>query len=188
MHLNISDRLNLHNFHVSDSFRDGICCIEGEGSYTISVDNGVIQSGGDFTNDEVSIFQAMECVLDEDCDVDSCLYETCLSHVSVCKNAPKPFEECGAVVSINIMTDQFVGEISWQLIDRDGTVVMADGLYEEAFKACETHQCVSFGNYELSILCIRKHNGICFSYRNHSDNLEYYSLKLGNVTIQEGGE
>lgn len=44
-----------YNFTIYDSYGDGICCIGGDGYYSISLDGIVIAKGGDFgTNETVS--------------------------------------------------------------------------------------------------------------------------------------
>jgi len=43
-------------FTIFDSYGDGICCSEGEGSYAVSVDGRLIVEGGEFTNSETSQF------------------------------------------------------------------------------------------------------------------------------------
>lgn len=43
-------------FRIMDSAGDGICCQYGNGSYTVTLDGSVVASGGNFTNDEATLF------------------------------------------------------------------------------------------------------------------------------------
>ncbi len=45
-----------YTFTITDSYGDGICCSEGNGSYELSSSNGVIISGGDFGSSETIDF------------------------------------------------------------------------------------------------------------------------------------
>jgi PKD repeat protein len=43
---------NCHQFNIYDSFGDGICCGYGNGSYTITIDGVVVQTGGNYGSGE----------------------------------------------------------------------------------------------------------------------------------------
>ena len=45
---------NCYTFTIHDSYGDGICCNQGNGSYTISYDNNIVYSGGQFHSSEVT--------------------------------------------------------------------------------------------------------------------------------------
>ena len=45
-----------YTFTITDSYGDGICCSYGNGSYTLSSDDGTIVSGGDFNSSEATQF------------------------------------------------------------------------------------------------------------------------------------
>jgi len=45
-----------YTFTITDAYGDGICCSYGNGSYTLSTDDGTIVSGGDFGNSEATQF------------------------------------------------------------------------------------------------------------------------------------
>ena len=45
-----------YTFTITDSYGDGICCSYGNGSYTLSTDDGTIVSGGDFGSSETTQF------------------------------------------------------------------------------------------------------------------------------------
>jgi len=45
-----------YTFTIYDSFGDGICCSNGQGSYEVTVDGSVVKSGGEFTFSETAQF------------------------------------------------------------------------------------------------------------------------------------
>ena len=45
-----------YQFTIYDSYGDGICCLVGEGSYSLYVDDELIGSGGDFGYSESHLF------------------------------------------------------------------------------------------------------------------------------------
>jgi Zn-dependent metalloprotease len=48
--------VNDYTFTITDAYGDGICCSYGNGSYTLSSDDGVIFSGGSFGSSEATAF------------------------------------------------------------------------------------------------------------------------------------
>ena len=48
------------NLTIYDSYGDGICCVEGEGSYSLYVNDELIGSGGDFGYSESHSFGSCE--------------------------------------------------------------------------------------------------------------------------------
>jgi len=50
-----------YTFTISDTYGDGICCTYGNGSYSISVDGAVVETGGSFSDSESRTF----CLGDE---------------------------------------------------------------------------------------------------------------------------
>jgi hypothetical protein len=45
-----------YSFTILDSLGDGICCAYGEGGYTLTVDGELIYSGGEYSNNETTLF------------------------------------------------------------------------------------------------------------------------------------
>ena len=43
-------------FRIMDSAGDGICCQYGTGSYTVTLDGTVVASGGNYTNEQSTLF------------------------------------------------------------------------------------------------------------------------------------
>merc|ERR1712003_587196 len=43
-------------FTMKDTYGDGMCCSEGEGYYTLTVEGSVIENGGEFSTDESTEF------------------------------------------------------------------------------------------------------------------------------------
>ena len=57
-----------YSFTISDSFGDGLCCSEGEGSYAVKIDDVTIMQGGQFTKLENFWFKHKQCIDDINCD------------------------------------------------------------------------------------------------------------------------
>ena len=77
-------------FFIKDSFGDGMCCVEGEGSYTISIIDEIIKEGGDFGKSDKFSFKFNTCSTDEDCDdEDVSTADTCQPKAETCLYIPK---------------------------------------------------------------------------------------------------
>jgi hypothetical protein len=87
-------------FTIYDSYGDGICCAFGNGYYNVYACGSVQANGGNFQNEESTTFSIGSCNT-ADCD-------TSLS-----------------TITINIMTDNYGGETSWDLIDANTQEVYA---------------------------------------------------------------
>ena len=61
---------NRYKFEIKDVFNDGVCCKFGEGSFTVTYGNVVVESGGDFGANQVSEFGgSCDAVATYDADV-----------------------------------------------------------------------------------------------------------------------
>merc|ERR1719330_1419272 len=99
---------NSFTYHIDifDSFGDGICCSEGNGKYTISIDGNVVKEGGDYKDSEDFIFKFMDCTSDFECDdLDPCTNDECKSETSLCLYTFKPCSQCGATATVSVLTD-----------------------------------------------------------------------------------
>ena len=45
-----------YRFVITDTWSDGICCLEGQGSYTLTVNDDVVKQGGQFDYAEATHF------------------------------------------------------------------------------------------------------------------------------------
>ena len=72
-------------FTIEDSFGDGICCNEGQGKYTISINDSEVSSGGEFGFNEIITYNLNQCNEDSECDdLDDCTDDKCIEmHVFI---------------------------------------------------------------------------------------------------------
>jgi len=84
-------------FTIYDSYGDGICCSWGNGSYDVDVCGTTVASGGNFGS-----------------------YESTSFNVGTCSDACAGDE---VEVTITILTDNYGGETSWDLVDDDNSMV-----------------------------------------------------------------
>ncbi len=83
-------------FTIYDSYGDGICCSYGIGSYDVDVCGQTAASGGNFGSQETTFF-----------------------NVGVCSDGCNGNE---VEVTVTILTDNYGGETSWDLVDDDSGI------------------------------------------------------------------
>ena len=91
-------------FTIYDSYGDGICCGFGNGSYDVIICGETVASGGNFDSQESTSFNVGTC--DDAC-------------------AGNEVE-----VTISILTDNYGGETSWDIVDDDNLIVY--GMHADA--------------------------------------------------------
>ena len=92
-------------FTIYDSYGDGMCCSFGNGYYNVIVCGVTVGSGGNFGSQESTSFSVSTC------DDDTCAVN-----------------EVG--VTISILTDNYGGETSWDIVDDDNSTVY--GMHADA--------------------------------------------------------
>ena len=92
------------SFTIYDSYGDGICCGFGNGSYDVIICGETVASGGNFDSQESTSFNVGTC--DDAC-------------------AGNEVE-----VTISILTDNYGGETSWDIVDDDNLIVY--GMHADA--------------------------------------------------------
>lgn len=137
-------------FSISDSFGDGICCKEGEGSYAVKVNDIVIVEGGDFGNSENFWFKHQNCIDDNDCDNND--YSTtylCKKEAATCVYFPKNCDEYGEMVHIDITTFNFPELATWTIENREGMVQHEGGPYDLSKRTFTSNVCLPHGFYKI---------------------------------------
>jgi hypothetical protein len=153
---------------MSDTFGDGLCCAEGSGSYKLKVREHVIAEGGDFGKSEKFWFSFHDCLLDSDCDDgDYRTMSTCKIEATACLHRPRPCDEYGQIVSINVTTLNFPEATGWKIKDHNGDVQFEGGPYELSKSTYVDNACLPDGFY---------------TFVNSGDDL--FGLKLG---VKNGG-
>jgi len=61
-----------YTYEITDSFGDGICCTQGDGEYTLTLDGEIIKLGGDFDSSETTPF----CIEENPCVDDPAFVKT----------------------------------------------------------------------------------------------------------------
>ena len=152
-----------YSFSISDTFGDGLCCAEGSGSYELKVGEHVIAEGGDFGKSEKFWFTFHDCLQDSDCDDgDYRTISTCKREATACLHRPRPCDEYGQIISINVTTLNFPEATGWKIKDLNGDVQFEGGPYELSKNTYHDNTCLP--------------DGFC-TFVNSGDDL--FGLKLG---------
>ena len=140
-----------YSFAIFDSFGDGMCCIEGDGSYVVKVDDVAIAQGGDFEKSEKFLFKYQLCNDDSDCDDgDYSTNFSCKSEVSTCIYRPKACNEYGEMVQINATTFNFPESAIWVIEDEEGVIHHEGGPYELSKRTFASNKCLPDGFYRFT--------------------------------------
>jgi len=138
-----------YTFLIKDAFSDGICCVEGEGSYTISIIDKIIKEGGNFGKSEELSFKFKSCSAKEDCDnEDASTTDICQPKAETCLYTPKSCDEYGFIAFVNDTTDYAPEETSWTISDKDGKIQMEGGPYQQSCNTYYHNLCLSYGQYD----------------------------------------
>ena len=139
-----------YSFSITDSFGDGMCCFEGEGSYEVKVDDIAIKQGGDFGKSENFWFKHKQCKNDSDCDdgAYSTTY-TCDSKAATCIYIPKACHEYGEMMQINVTTFNFPESATWSIQDDEGVIQHEGGPYEISKRVFASEKCLPDGLYKV---------------------------------------
>ena len=95
-------------FTILDSFGDGICCSYGYGWYDVTYDGDVVATGGDFGSEESTEFGGG------------------------CGGGEEPADPCvdpDVVLTIEILTDSWGSETTWELVEEGVGVAATGGPY-----------------------------------------------------------
>ena len=139
-----------YSFSIVDSFEDGICCAEREGSHVLKVDNVAILEVWDFGETGNYQFKFQNCVDDEDCDDDD--YRTThifTSEAATCLHIPKACHESGYIAYLNITTFNFPESATWLIKDDKGVVQYEGGPYELSKRTFSFDLCLLDSIYTL---------------------------------------
>ena len=165
-------------FNMFDSFGDGICCLEGDGSFSVTVGGNLVVTGGQFGSFSSNSFCTNSCFDgiqngDEtgvDCGGTSC--------------AP-----CGPpcidnLISVETIFDDYPEDISWQIKDAtsNGIVASSTTYGQNAGVSAIEVACLADGCYEFTINDSYG-DGLCCTYGEGS-----YSVVFDGQNITSGAE
>jgi len=140
----------MHSFSILDSFGDGMCCIEGNGSCILKVNNVTIVEGGDFGKSENFSFKFQKCAGAFDCDDgDASVTSICMKGAATCVSFPRPCHEYGHRVEINMTTCAFPESAHWVIEGENGIVKYEGGPCELSKRTCMSDACLPDGLYHL---------------------------------------
>jgi len=88
----------------------------------------------------------------------------------------------GVGVTISLMTDNYPGETTWQLLDAEGNIIASAGPYLDALTLIEEVICVPEDCYSF-VISDSFGDGICCAFGEGS-----YEVTSGGVTLASGGE
>ncbi|MFQ5501115.1 MAG: hypothetical protein ACE5EQ_02315 [Phycisphaerae bacterium] len=151
-----------YDFTIFDAFGDGICCGFGMGFYNLLLDGTLIATGGDFGSDET------------------------VANIGGCGGgAPvgcNPADADGTI-TIDVLTDDFPGETSWELVEQGiGVVAMAGpfanpGVHEITNVAVCSTACYDFTIFDAF------GDGICCGF-----GMGSYTVSFNGMVVGSGGE
>jgi pimeloyl-ACP methyl ester carboxylesterase len=173
-----------YTFEINDSYGDGICCTYGQGFYKLkdNVGNVIIQ-GGSFTHSDIKPFCYM-------CNTPPA--PTCTDGIM---NGSETGIDCGGScpacatntqcvnVTIEIKTDNYPSETSWNITNPSGLVVFSGGSYNSANQVISIPVCLNQNiNYTFRISDAYG-DGICCNY-----GQGYYKILLNGTILAQGGQ
>jgi len=121
------------------------------------------------------------CSSDSDCDLgEFCTEYSCDVSTGICSSF-QDCSQCGGNVDVEIMTDKYGSETTWEVVNIDDGMSALDGGSYSSNSLTTAGSCLGFGNYEFRIYDSYG-DGICCSYGNG-----YYKLLLDDKVLKEGG-
>ena len=127
-----------------------MCCVEGQGSYDLKVDDIAIVEGGDFKKSEQFWFKFQNCIDDSDCDEgDLGTTSVCRGRGTTCVYFPRACNEYGHMVYINTTTYNFPESATWVIEDKEGMTKYEGGPYELSKRTFAHDTCLPDGVYKL---------------------------------------
>lgn len=170
-----------YDFVINDTYGDGICCAYGQGSYTVTSENGdVLASGGEFNEEEVTNF----CLTGTSTP-------TCSDGI---QNGQETGIDCGGPdcepcstacndVDVEIVLDDYPGETEWNIRNANNEVVASGGPYGQNSpgETISVSECLPDGCYDFEIFDSYG-DGICCAYGNGS-----YEVSSDGSVLASGG-
>merc|ERR1712218_556097 len=140
-----------YEFVIFDSAGDGICCSYGEGYYTITVDKNVLQeSNGTYNSSEHVKFCSIETASPAS-DAKSQPSKQLFQENDTDDEGDDNNNECTSIW-IEIKTDAYPSEISWNIDDISGNSLYSGGSYTDTYTIYSEDICmVSTDCYIFSI-------------------------------------
>jgi len=160
-------------FTIEDSYGNGVCCNDGSGDFAVTTPTTVIAQGVAFSSKYEIPFSI--CSSDSHCDdKNDCTYDRCNTTNQLCLNEPMPCTECGKVLTVDIVTDEYPDESTWYLKNDLSTISFNDGPYEKDYTLYQREMCLPYGSYNFTMIDSYG-DGFGFSSNDGDDaNDDYY--------------
>merc|ERR1711902_249420 len=198
-----------YTFYITDTYGDGICCSYGNGGYKIKVNGEEVVSGGEFGDSETETFTVtFSCTEDSDCDdgdpdtIDTCANGSCQhacgSDAACDDEDPCTADTCnngvcssvtdcslcggGASCVLELTTDNYPGETSWDIKDSSGDEKYNGSGYSDKEKLYTINMCLETDEYTFTIEDTYG-DGICCNY-----GIGGYKIKVNGEEVVSGGE
>ena len=128
-----------------------ICWNEGSGDFAVTTPTTVIAQGVAFSSKYDIPFSI--CSSDSHCDdKNDCTYDRCNTTNQLCFNEPMPCAECGKVLTVDIVTDEYPDESTWYLKNDLSTISFNDGPYEKDNTLYQREMCLPYGSYNFTMI------------------------------------
>jgi len=188
-----------YSFTISDSYGDGICCGYGTGSYTVALAGENVASGGEFGGSEETSFGSCNASPTTPSPTKSPTEsptaaptksptdtptKSPTSAPTKSPTAPPVSNDCSngkVLFELDLKTDNYPGETTWELENSSGEQVLSGGPYTERATDHNINECVDPDLYTFTIKDSWG-DGICCGYGSGS-----YSVKYDGNTAKEGG-
>merc|ERR1719445_1023181 len=198
-----------YKYCISDAYGDGICCSNGDGYYTVTVNDNVVATGGDFGYSDCTDFTVStgptaptptapspvavpttptvpppvaapidDCNSESDCERMSCEVGTCNDGACSYELDQSAFI---TPVSIQIKTDEYPGETSWDIFYDDKVIYSGSG-YNAPFTVYNHNHDLCDGTYEYCISDAYGDGNYC------SFGEGYYTVTVNDNIVAEGGD
>ena len=163
-----------YQLDMYDSFGDGVCCAEGDGSYTLAVVGMQPIEGGNFGSSTSETFEISGPVV-----------TTPQTTTSSTTTTTEP-DKCpgGEEFKLTLKLDGYPGETSWEIV-QNGATVMSGGNYPGVadFKSQLSEYtevfCLTNGQYTF-VIKDSYGDGICCSFGNGSFEIELDGVSMNN--------
>ena len=182
-----------YSFTIYDSFGDGICCgsFKGNGYYNVYVEDDLKASGGVFEFSETTpICKATVSTVPSSSPSSSAVPSSSPSSSDVPSSTPSEFCVDGIEAVVEVFTDRYYPETSWDFKDASGTVVAsggddysaADTLYVDTICLDKTEACGGV-DYSFTIYDSFGDGICCGSFKGNG----YYNVYVEDDLKASGG-
>jgi len=197
-----------YSFTIFDSEGDGVCCLYGEGSYSLSFNGEAEDTDGSFGFESIHTFCPDgveegicgngELDLGEQCDTTIFGDFTCLSTTGCggggslsCNNCLIDGSSCSASEQqggflLELTLDSYPLETSWDIKDSNDNLIFDSGIYTETDTDVSEYYCVDKSECYTFTIYDSADDGICCDYGTGNYTLAFDDVEIPNVNASFG--